>query len=92
MTMQAYAWALEQKAGGPLAKIVLLHLADDFVPYAISQIADVSEIAESCECSVPMVLNALDALAERRLLSWSKTGRTLVRVSLFVNEQEEARS
>lgn len=70
MSVQAYSWALEQRTGDPLQKLVLLVVADiSGIDHACG--APFAVIASRCEITTSQLLYALQALATSELIDWS---------------------
>lgn len=64
MSLQAVAWALEQSAGSPQGKLILLLLADmaDMDGYCRLDVARLASVAEMTQAGVRSILEGLDAL------------------------------
>ncbi|SDD86218.1 helix-turn-helix domain-containing protein [Actinokineospora iranica] len=74
MSVHALRWAVEQNAGGPMPKLVLLVLADHANRDGRAT-TSVATLARETEASERTVRRALDALAERHLIARARRQR-----------------
>jgi DNA-binding MarR family transcriptional regulator len=85
MSVEATVWAFDQVTGSPLAKLMLISMADVYAPYVTDAEYMISDLAEFAEVDTAKAIDALDELAARGLLEWS-TGSNdgLIRVRLNI--------